>query len=60
LDNVAKVMSDPNFNEKKIGTQSQVAKFLCVWCISIVDFNRIYRFVNPLEIAKNAAIEELE
>lgn len=62
LDNVNKIINDPSkkYNEEDMKGQSFAASKLCAWSTNIVTFNRIYKEVRPLQIAKDKAVEDLE
>jgi len=38
---------------------SEAAAYLCKWCVATVEFNRIYKIVEPLQQMKDDANKEL-
>eukprot|EP00919_Chromeraceae_sp_WS-2016_P062159 GHVR01147204.1.p1 GENE.GHVR01147204.1~~GHVR01147204.1.p1 ORF type:complete len:124 (-),score=20.00 GHVR01147204.1:32-403(-) len=58
LDNVSKIIDDPakKYTEKDMVGQSFAASKLCAWSVNIVTFNRIYKEVQSLQIAKDKLI----
>jgi len=51
LENVNKIIKDPaqNYNEQAMIKQNFAASKLCLWSTSIVEFNRIFKEVKPLQ-----------
>jgi len=62
LDQVNKIIDDPakKYTEKDMSGQSFAASKLCAWSVNIVTFNRIYKEVRPLQLAKEKANEDLD
>jgi dynein heavy chain len=62
LESVNKIINDPTkkYNEEDMKGQNFAASKLCAWSTNIVTFNRIYKEVRPLQIAKDKAVEDLE
>jgi len=62
LDQVNKIIQDPSkkYNEEDMKGQSFAASKLCAWSTNIVTFNRIYKEVRPLQLAKDKAVEDLD
>lgn len=62
LDTVNKIIQDPSkkYNETDMKGQSYAASKLCAWSTNIVTFNKIFKEVRPLQIAKDKANEDLD
>ncbi len=62
MDAVNKIIEDPTkkYTEKEMVGQSFAASKLCAWSVNIVTFNRIFKEVRPLQIARDKANEDLE
>lgn len=61
LESVNKIIQDPSkkYNEEDMKGQSFAASKLCAWSTNIVTFNKIYKEVRPLQIAKDQATNDL-
>lgn len=61
LETVNKIIQDPSkkYNEEDMKGQSFAASKLCAWSTNIVTFNKIYKEVRPLQIAKDQAVNDL-
>jgi len=57
---VAKIIEDPNYTEENMKTKNYAASCLCLWSISIVTYNRIFKEVKPIVERRDRATEELE
>ena len=55
LDMVAPLLKEDFFNQKTMQGKSTAAAFLCGWVINIVTFNAIFKKVQPLKEAADAA-----
>lgn len=55
LENVGKLMANPQYNVETMKSQNFAAMMLCSWSVNIVIFNRIFKNVAPLVASKNAA-----
>lgn len=51
------ILDDPSYNEDTMKRSSSAAASLCVWSIAVIKFNRVYKFVKPLEDEAKAAKE---
>ena len=60
LDQVYKIFEDPQYNEENMKSKNYAAACLCLWSISIVTFNKIFKEVKPIVERKDKASEELE
>lgn len=62
LDNVNKIIQDPTkkYNELDMKGQNFAASKLCAWSTNIVTYNKIYKEVRPLELARDKANEDLD
>lgn len=40
-------MKNPEFNPQDVGSKSQAAKALCIWCISTDKFSKVLKKVEP-------------
>jgi len=43
-------IDNPDFNPKKVATQSKVAKSMCMWVRAVHSYSLIYRIVEPKRI----------
>lgn len=48
------------FNPTFMTSQNEAAKYLCSWLINIIEFNRIFKEVKPLQIQCEEATQEVE
>jgi dynein heavy chain len=62
LENVNKIIQDPSkkYNEDDMKGQNYAASKLCAWSTNIVTFNKIYKEVRPLQLAKDKAVDDLD
>mgnify|MGYP000603107877 CR=1 FL=1 len=40
-------LKNPEFNPQEVGSKSQAAKALCIWCISTDKFSKVIKKVEP-------------
>ena len=55
LEKLKPILSQPGFNQTEMERQNQAASFLCAWVVNVVDYNRIYKRVEPLMREKESA-----
>ena len=48
------------FNPTFMTSQNEAAKYLCSWLVNIIEFNRIFKMVEPLKQKCDGATTELE
>ena len=58
LEKLKPILSQPFFNQEDMRSQNQAASFLCGWVVNVVEFNRIYKKVEPLMREKEGAEAE--
>lgn len=58
LEKLKPILSQPGFNQNDMERQNIAASFLCAWVVNVVDYNRIYKRVEPLMREKEAAETE--
>jgi dynein heavy chain len=51
------ILEDPSYNEATMKKGSSAAASLCVWSIAVMKYNKVYKFVKPLEDEAKAAKE---
>jgi dynein heavy chain len=55
VDAMDKILEEPNYNEATMKKSSTAAASLCVWSIAVCKYNKVYKYVKPLEDEAAAA-----
>ena len=55
LEKLKPILTQPTFNQSDMERQNIAASYLCAWVVNVVEFNRIYKKVEPLMREKEGA-----
>lgn len=50
-------MADPQYTTEVMTKKSAAAATLCTWSLAVVSYNKVYKFVKPLEDSAKEAEE---